>query len=101
MLECVTIDGLLSNKRAGALLGVEDAADFHFAISPHDGVGVDFEVYGDLTDGGELIAWDEEARSDGSLDLVDELAVERYTAVHVEAESKGTPDWERVFHADE
>src|ERR1700730_13638008 len=101
MLECVTVDGLLSNKRAGALLGVEDAADFHFAISPHDGVGVDLEVHGNLTDGGELIARDQESASDGSLDLVDELAVERYTAVHVEAEGKGTPDWKRDLHAEE
>ena len=101
MLECVTIDGLLSNKCARALLGVEDAANFHFAISPHDGVGVDLEVYGNLTDGGELIARDEEAGSNGSLDLVDELAVEGYTAAHVEAEGKGTPDWKRGFHAEE
>ena len=56
MLDCITIDGLLSNKRARALLGVEDAADFHFAIGPHDGVGVDLEVDGNLTDGGQLIA---------------------------------------------
>jgi hypothetical protein len=101
MLERVTIDGLLSHKRARALLGVENAADFHFAISPHDGIGVDLEVYGNLTDGGKLIAWDEKARSNGSLDLVDELAVERYAAMHVEAEGKGTPDWKRGFHAEE
>jgi len=101
MLERVTIDGLLSHKGARALLGVEDAADFHFPVSPHDGVGVDLEVYGNLTDGGELIAWDEEAGSDGSLDLVDELAVEGYTAAHVEAEGKWTPDWKRGFHAEE
>ena len=101
MLECVTIDGLLSNKRTRALLGVEDAADFHFAISPHYGVGVDLEVYGNLTDGGELIAGDEKAGSYGGLDLVDELAVEGYTAVQVEAEGKGTPDWKRGFHTEE
>ena len=88
MLEGIAIDGLLSDKGAGALLGVEDAADFHFAIGTHDGVGVDLEIYGDLTDGGELIAWDEEAGGDGSLDLVDELAVERDAALHVEAEGE-------------
>src|SRR5450631_730881 len=100
MLECVTIDGLLGHKGARALLGVEDAADFHFAISPHDGVGVDLEVYGNLTDGGELIARDEEAGSNGCLDLVDELAVERNTAADVEAEGKGTPDWKRGLHTE-
>jgi hypothetical protein len=47
-----------------------------------------------------LIAWDEEAGSNGSLDLVDELAVERYTAAHVEAEGKGTPDWKQGLHAE-
>src|SRR5258708_370173 len=100
MLECVTIDGLLSNKRARALLGVKDAADFHFTIGPHDGVGVDLEVYGNLTDGGELIAGGQKAGSNGGLDLVDQLAVEGYTAVQVEGESEGTPDWERDLHAD-
>src|SRR5258708_22725974 len=101
MLERVTIDGLLSHKRARSLLGVEDAADFHFAIGPHDGIGIDLEVYGNLTDGGELIARDEKARSNGSLDLVDELAVERHTALHVEAEGEGTPAWKRGLHAEE
>jgi hypothetical protein len=47
-----------------------------------------------------LIAWDQKAGSNGSLDLVDELAVERYTAVQVEAEGKGTPDWKRDLHAE-
>lgn len=101
MLDGIAVYSLLGNKRARALLGVEDASDFHFPISPHYGVGVDLEVYSNLTDGGELIAWGEEAGSDGSLDLVDELAVEGYTAVHVEAEGKGTPDWKRDLHAEE
>jgi hypothetical protein len=101
MLECVTIDGLLRDKGARALLGVEDAADFHFPIGAHDGVGVDLEVYGNLTDGGELIARNQKAGSNGSLYLVDELAVEGYAALYVEAEGEGTPDWKRNLHADE
>ncbi len=52
MLECIAVDGLLGNKGARTLLGVEDAADFHFAIGTHDRIGVDFEVYGNLADGG-------------------------------------------------
>ncbi len=52
VLDGIAFDFLLGNKRARALLRVEDAADFHFAIRAHNGVGVDFEVDGDLTDGG-------------------------------------------------
>ncbi len=100
MLDRIAVDSLLSNKGAGALLGVENAADFHFAIGTHHGVGIDLEIDGNLSDRGELIARDQEARGNGGLDLVDELAVEGNATLHIEAESKGSPDWNRNLHAD-
>jgi hypothetical protein len=88
---------LLGNKGARTLLRVEDAADFHFAISTHHGVGVDFEVDGDLTDGGQLVAGDKDLHRNGGLDLVDELAVEGTPLRISSRKAKGTPDWSRVF----
>ena len=47
-----------------------------------------------LADGGQLVARDKDLHRNGALYLVDELAVEGDTAVHVEPEDKGTPDWD-------
>ena len=62
----------------------EQAAEFQFAIGAHDGVGIDLEVDGQLTDGGKLIAGGERSGGDSTAHLVDELAVDRYAAVQVD-----------------
>ena len=55
-IDVVALAPAAGDERAGALLGLEHAADFQLAVGPHDGVGVDRQVHGDLPDGGELVA---------------------------------------------
>ena len=78
----------VGDEGAGALLGIEEAADFHLAVGAEDGVGVDGQVDGNLADGGELVAGGEGAGGDCSLDLVDELPVDGDSAMGVEAEGE-------------
>ena len=65
----------------------EQAAEFQFAIGAHDGVGIDLEVAGLLTDGWMLIAGGELSGGDSAAHLVDELAVDRDAAVQVDREA--------------
>src|SRR5260370_37838248 len=76
------------DEGASALLGVEDAANFHLSIGTNDSIGVDGEIDGYAADGGELISDGYGSGGNGSLDLVDQLPVDRNAAVLVEAESE-------------
>jgi len=71
---------------SGALVGGEEAGEFEFAIGADYGVGVDFEVDGELADGGEALAWGEGAGGTAGVDLVDDLAVDGDAGFEVEAE---------------
>ena len=51
---CLTF--LCAHKGTGALLGLHDAADLEFAVSPHHGVRVDRQIYRHLAYGGQLVA---------------------------------------------
>ena len=79
---------VLGDEGAGALLGIEDAADLHLAVGAGDGVGVDGEIDGYATDGGELVSGAEGLGGDGGEDLVDELAIDGDAGVGVEAEGE-------------
>ena len=87
-------DLLFGDEGAGSLLGVEDAADLHFAIGAGDGVGIDGEIDSDAAYGGELVAGAQDGGGDCGLDLVDELAVDGHAGVEVEAEGEfGLGEW--------
>ena len=77
----------VGDESAGALMGFEQAAEFELAIGAHDGVGIDFEIDGELADGGELIAGGQRAGGDAAADLVDQLAVDGDAAVQVDGEA--------------
>src|ERR1700681_3914582 len=76
------------DESASALLGVEDAANFHLSTGTSDSIEVDGEIDGYAADGGELVSDGYGSGGDGNLDLVDQLPVERNAAVLVEAESE-------------
>ena len=88
MLECVTIDGLLSNKCARALLGFQNAADFQFALGAHYGVGIDRQVHRHLTDSRKLDARGQRSRCQRAGHLIDELPVNGYAAIRIQAEAE-------------
>ena len=78
----------IGDKGAGALLGIEDAADFKLAVGSHDGVGIDSEFNSYKANRGELLTGAQGTAGNGGLDLVDELPVDGNTTVAVEAEAE-------------
>src|SRR5437762_3171661 len=78
---------LVRNESSGALMGLEQAAEFEFAISSHDGVGIDLKVDGELANGGKLVSGGERSGGDTTAHLIDELAVDWDAAVQVNAET--------------
>src|SRR4051812_26591355 len=64
--EIVALHLLITDKRAGPLLGLEGAADFELAVGPHYGIGVDGQVHRDLADRGELISANERPGRDAA-----------------------------------
>src|SRR5260370_17615926 len=79
------------DEGASALLGVEDAANFHLSIGTNDCIGVDGEIDGYAADGGELVSAGYGSGGDGSLDLVDQLPADRNAALFVEADRELGP----------
>src|SRR5580704_5874269 len=88
VLDRVPFDSFVGNESARTLLRIEDASNFHFAIGTRHGVGVDLQVDGYLADGWQLIPGNQDSRSLSGLHLIDELAIERNAAVHVQAEGE-------------
>jgi hypothetical protein len=82
------LDVAFGDEGASALLGIEDAANFHLSIGTSHGIGIDGEVDGYAADSGKLVSDGYGSRGDGSLDLVDQLPVDGNAAVLVEAESE-------------
>ena len=70
-------------------MGFEQAVVLELAIGTNDGVGIDFEIDGELSHRGQLVACAEVSGCNRSADLVDDLAVHGNAAVHVEVESEG------------
>jgi len=79
---------LLCDESACALLGFEQAADFHLAVGAGDRVGVDGEIDGYLADGGELVAGLQPSDSDRTLDLIHELPIDGHAAVRVQMKTE-------------
>src|SRR5690348_7493351 len=77
------LDGVLGNKRAGALLRVENAAQLHLAVRARNGVGINRQLDCDAADGRELVARTKQPGRGGGLDLVDKLAIDRHATVLV------------------
>src|SRR5580698_2411658 len=67
-------------------MSFEQATEFELAVGPHDGVGIDFEIDGELANGGKLVACRQRAGGDAAADLVDQLAVNGDAAVQVDGE---------------
>src|SRR5437016_3374011 len=55
----------------------DHAFAIQFRISLHDSVGADYKFLGQGTDGGQLIAWPEDAAFDCVPDLLHQLDVDR------------------------
>src|SRR5437764_7190415 len=53
------------DERADAAARLNDAGPFELGVDPGDGVGVDAEIDGELTDGRQLIAGAQPAGADG------------------------------------
>jgi hypothetical protein len=87
LIFCV-FDLAVGYECAGALLGVEQATYLHLAVGAQNCVGVDGEIDGNLSYGGELVSDGEQPGGDCRLYLVDELAVDRNPAVCVQAEGE-------------
>lgn len=83
-----TVKFLIADESAGSLVSFEQAIVFELTVRTDNGVGIDFKVDRELTDGGKLIAGNETANSDRSTDLVDNLAIHRNSAMHVEMEAE-------------
>lgn len=75
---------LVGDERARALMGLDQAAKFQFAVGPHHGIGIDGEVDSKLAHRGQLITSFQRAGGDAAADLIDELAVNRDAAVQVD-----------------
>ena len=64
-------------EAAAAREGLDDAEAFQFGIGFGDGVAVDTKVFRERANGGEGFAGPEGAGGGGSLDLLDQLKVDR------------------------
>ena len=82
------VEFLVADEGAGSLVSFEQAIVFEFAVGANDSVGIDFKVDRELADSGELIAGAEIACCNRSADLVDDLAIYRNSAMHVEMEAE-------------
>ena len=87
--DVIAFNLLGADEGAGALVGLNDAEDFEFAVSADDGIGIDREIDGGLAYGGELITGAEGTEDDSVADLFDELTVDGDAAGEVETELKG------------
>jgi len=83
-----TVVFLVADEGARTLVSFEQAIVLELTVGAHDSVGIDFEIDGELADGGQLVAGSEVAGCDGSADLVNNLAVDGHSAVHVEMEAE-------------
>ena len=93
------LDLVVGDEGSGALLGVENAAELHFAVGTGYGVGIYGEIDGDAADGGELVTCTQGGGGDSGLDLIDQLAVDGYAGVGVETEGElGGDGLGRLFH---
>ena len=77
---------LVRDKCSRTLMGLEQATQLQFAVSAHDGVGVDGQIDGELADGGKLISGAQGAGRDAGMGLINDLAVDRNAAVEIEGE---------------
>src|SRR5262245_58951131 len=79
----------LGDEDAEAGAGVEDAIAFELGVDAGDGVGIDDELTGQITDAGEALVGLETPAGDGFADLGDELAVDGGAAGWFDAEFHG------------
>ena len=82
------LDLPVGDEGARALLGIQNSAQFHLAISPRDGIGIDGQIDGDAAHCGELVAGLQRSGSHRRLHLVDQLPVDRHARVGIEAEGE-------------
>jgi hypothetical protein len=90
---------LVRNKCSRALMGLEQSAQFEFAVSAHNGVGIDGQIDGKLADGGQLISGAQGAGRNAGMRLIDDLAVNRNAAAEIERELEGAAGLGFVPHA--
>jgi hypothetical protein len=90
VFELIGFDAPVGDKRAGALLGLDDPTNFEFAISSQYGVGIDGQIHGHLADRGKLIASHQGTRSDAPLDLIDDLSIDRHATSQIQAKGQGS-----------
>ena len=81
-------DLFVRDERPRTLLGIQSAAHFHLTIGSRNRAWIDDKIDGYLTHSGKLISNYQYACSNRSLDLVDDLAIYRNTAVGVQTEGK-------------
>lgn len=67
----------LGDEGTGAGAGGDDAFGFELAVRFGDGVGIDDELGGEATDGGEFLAFGEVAEGDFAFYVVDDLLIDR------------------------
>jgi hypothetical protein len=81
----------LGNKGSRALLGIENAANFHLSISTNHRIGINGQIDGHAANGRKLVANAQGSRSDRSLNLVNELPIDRDAALVVQPKGELKP----------
>jgi hypothetical protein len=76
------------DKRPRPLLRVKNAANLHLAICPRHGIRIDRQIHRDPANRRQLIAGTQVAGGHRGENLVDELPINRDTAVGIEVESE-------------
>jgi len=92
----IDLGPVIGHEGPGTLLGVHDAPELHLPVSPDDGVGVDFQVHGELPNGGQPVPGSQVAPSDGEVHRLDDLPVQGNAALRIDGDCQCVV-WVRVL----
>jgi hypothetical protein len=72
-------------------MSLQQTSKFEFAVRPSDSIRIDGQINRELAHCGKLIARHQRTGSHTAAHLVDDLAIDRYTAVKVKPQTEWRP----------